>query len=456
MNTRHPYAVICSLGLLLLGQLTTAHGQVRTYDANFVAVGPTIDGVIGPGEWDAAAGGGGDWTLIRTPDGGDPDVENNRFRALWNQEGFFILGESDYADWGEDINDQNPAPSDFNGDFFNVFLDPNTLGEENVGQLDSDIDNYQIGFNVYPGQRSCGDDRIAGNADDCTQEPFGDVLPPDGVNVTGSTFGSLTAAHVDGLFNNDSEWEHLRGTHISYNAGENGAVIEMFIPWEEFDAPTETDKTGAETGLHHPFAPNENDVWLFNVTRQSTDADNFLPQWNWTSSQFFASHGNGAPGEGHGELRFVGGNVNLTGDYNGNGELDAGDLDVHSQYINDNNPAGDVNADGVTDTADRVAWTEQIQNSWLGDSNFDGEFSSGDFVLVFGIGKYETGDAAGYAEGDWNGDAVFDSGDFVAAFTGGGYELGPRNVTAVPEPNSRVFGFVSLIGLMVWRRRRIG
>jgi hypothetical protein len=30
------------------------------------------------------------------------------------------------------------------------------------------------------------------------------------------TFGTLTAAHVDGLFNNASEWEHLRATHISY------------------------------------------------------------------------------------------------------------------------------------------------------------------------------------------------------------------------------------------------
>ncbi len=44
------------------------HGQVRTYDVNFAAVGPTIDGAITDGEWDAAADGGGNWTLIRTPD----------------------------------------------------------------------------------------------------------------------------------------------------------------------------------------------------------------------------------------------------------------------------------------------------------------------------------------------------------------------------------------------------
>ena len=62
----------------------------------------------------------------------------------------------------------------------------------------------------------------------------------------------------------------------------------MFIPWEEFDALAET-PAGVETGLNHPFAPKEDDVWLFNVTRQSTDPENFLPQWNWTSSLFFAS-----------------------------------------------------------------------------------------------------------------------------------------------------------------------
>lgn len=76
-----------------------------------------------------------------------------------------------------------------------------------------------------------------------------------------------------------------------------------------------------------------------------------------------------------------------------------------------------------------------------------------DFVLVFGIGKYETGDMAGYAEGDWNGDMVFDSGDFVAAFTGGGYELGPRLASiAVPEPTSRLFMLTGLLVSVRWRR----
>ena len=113
-----------------------------------------------------------------------------------------------------------------------------------------------------------------------------------------------------------------------------------------------------------------------------------------------------------------------------------------------------MNQDGKTDAADRIAWAEQVQNSWLGDSNFDGEFSSGDFVLVFSTAKYETGEMAGYAEGDWNGDMLFDSGDFVTAFTSGGYEQGPRPVNAVPEPTAAGLFVFGLVGLNTLRRRR--
>jgi hypothetical protein len=76
-------------------------------------------------------------------------------------------------------------------------------------------------------------------------------------------------------------------------------------------------------------------------------------------------------------------------------------------------------------------------NTYFGDSNLDGEFSSADFVTVFAAGKYETGAEAGWDAGDWNGDMIFDSSDFVTAFSGGGYELGPRAaVASVPEPIS--------------------
>ncbi len=153
-------------------------------------------------------------------------------------------------------------------------------------------------------------------------------------------------------------------------------------------------------------------------------------------------HDPGAPSVGGAASRAVLGIDNirfqtgLVGDYNGNGQIDAGDLDVQATGISENNLTFDLDADGDVDIDDRFHWVRTVQQSWIGDSNFDGEFSSSDFVAVFGIGKYETGAPATYAEGDWNGDLLFDSGDFVVAFQDGGFEQGARPLVAVPEPTT--------------------
>ena len=143
------------------------------------------------------------------------------------------------------------------------------------------------------------------------------------------------------------------------------------------------------------------------------------------------------------------------GDYDGDGQFGPGDLDVHAQYVKDSDLAGDLDENGTTDLNDRVAWIRDIQNSYVGDSNFDGQFDSSDFVAVFTEGKYETGEMASYTQGDWNGDMIFDSGDFVTAFTDGGYEEGPRTdgAAVVPEPATASLLCLGLIALFGLRRR---
>ena len=105
-------------------------------------------------------------------------------------------------------------------------------------------------------------------------------------------------------------------------------------------------------------------------------------------------------------------NLGLVGDYNNNGSLDAGDLDLQAIEIaaGTNKPAFDLTGDGKVDLDDRVYWVEQpsMKNSWIGDADLNGVFDSNDFVQVFSVGKYEVeGVTATWEQGDWNGDLVF-------------------------------------------------
>ena len=150
----------------------------------------------------------------------------------------------------------------------------------------------------------------------------------------------------------------------------------------------------------------------------------------------------------------------INGDYDGNGVLDAIDIDALSEAIRSGktDTEFDINRDGQVDDEDLSTWVVDLKMTYFGDANLDGEFNSGDLVAVFQAGEYENNEPliASWAIGDWNGDGKFTSGDLVAAFQDGGYEQGPRlAANAVPEPASVVSLFGGLTAaIAIFRRRR--
>lgn len=156
-----------------------------------------------------------------------------------------------------------------------------------------------------------------------------------------------------------------------------------------------------------------------------------------------------------GELLYLSNARNVLGDFNGNGVLDMGDLDDMAAGMVAGDTSFDLTGDGQINYNDRVYWVKNLAETWIGDANFDGEFNSGDLVVVFQAGKYETDTLATWDQGDWNGDQRFGSSDLVVAFQDGGYEAGPRaaSLASVPEPSSLTLLLASLLGLVPLRKK---
>ena len=133
-------------------------------------------------------------------------------------------------------------------------------------------------------------------------------------------------------------------------------------------------------------------------------------------------------------------------DINGDGVCDAADIDAMSQKV----------IDGMATTVDRDALIESSSpdgfNTYIGDSDLNGQFDEQDIVAAFIAGQYLSGGAAGWADGDWDGNLSFDDQDFVAAFISGGYLQGPRAVAAVPEPSSLVLFLLGALAVIRPRR----
>ena len=150
----------------------------------------------------------------------------------------------------------------------------------------------------------------------------------------------------------------------------------------------------------------------------------------------------------------AGASEGLLGDFNENGELDVDDVNQLNSAIADGQNAEDfdLNDDLVVNGDDLTIWVNDLKETWFGDADLNGEFSTSDFVDAFQKGKYEKDEDATWDEGDWNGDRRFSSSDLVRAFQDGGFERGPRVAQPVPEPTGVIVIFLGV--LLIVRRFR--
>ena len=128
----------------------------------------------------------------------------------------------------------------------------------------------------------------------------------------------------------------------------------------------------------------------------------------------------------------------IRGDFNGDGRVDAIDIDLLSAQLRlpQPNTAFDLTGDGTVNQADRDELIERILGTTYGDANLDGIFDSADFVRIFQFGRYEDDVPlnAGWEQGDWDGDGEFGTSDFILAFQAGGYEVNSlRRKSLIPR-----------------------
>ena len=231
---------------------------IRTYDVNFTGATLTLDGVRGPGEWDNASEATGGFRLLRL--GGTPANEDITFQMQWTDDALYLIIETDRTFWGK-----WDGGVQFGFDQYNILIDPNVDDEPNQ----SSFDGYHIAIWQTDGLIT----------------RFGDELD----ELERTTF---LEARANSNFGNGAGWNEPRELDWVSNHGDFGGVVELCIPWTDFNADE-----GNADGLFHPMAPEFDDVWFLNVAKGASNGE--LPSWNWTSGQFFADRP-------HGEITFTG------------------------------------------------------------------------------------------------------------------------------------------------------
>jgi hypothetical protein len=149
-----------------------------------------------------------------------------------------------------------------------------------------------------------------------------------------------------------------------------------------------------------------------------------------------------------GELVFEEPPAGLRGDFDRDGSIGPGDLDLLGTQIasGGNDSAFDLSGDGSVDGSDRESLLG-IANRLNGDADFSGDVQFADFLIL----SANFGMAGVWSEGDFDSSGDVQFSDFLILSANFG-QSAPAAAT-VPESSSWSILFVGAIGLLVLRRR---
>lgn len=273
---------------------------------------------------------------------------------------------------------------------------------------------------------------------------------------------------VSGGYISDEELEHsfITITDLNWQNSDPGSAPELYdTGWYMYYTDDGQGVTGYETLVPdallvgaHPFDKSVEEVFYIGYSRSQVDdialtyeggidltfgTTQLSPVASWlilAEAMGLAEQNDGVNGLRIGFLVNPpsGQDPSIPGDFDGDGLLTGADIDdLTAQSASMMNLLEyDLNADTLVDEQDAKVWIKDLFGSWVGDADLDGQFDSGDLVVVLASGAYEADIDSVWTTGDFNGNGRTDSGDLVSALADGGYEAGPRAaVAAVPEPS---------------------
>jgi hypothetical protein len=305
-------------------------------------------------------------------------------------------------------------------------------------------------------------------------DPGGDPL--SGPNITSGTIekGTVAILFDDGIseqnakdaWGSDKNFIPVADFSALSNSGDSVGIWDNFNTYnadkanDRFTGAVESLVFSDDTAAGWPADNGAGSIYLSNLSADPSNGSNWrLSQpadgISFSAKPVVQQQVPDHPGGDIGSPGIAPGVVGNQGDFDGDSDLDAADIDALTQAVSSGSTdlKYDLNGDSTLTGVDRQVWVEQLKRTYFGDSNLDGVFGSGDLVAIFQAGQYEdsiVGNST-WATGDWNGDGEFSTGDLVFAFQSGGYEKGPRAaVTSVPEPASIA---LLVLGFLVAGRR---